>query len=113
MLRGELPYAPIAQTLDFSLLEVDEGRALFQGTPGRALAVYVIQGIWLGLAGATGGVLFGAAAVWAAPHVLRQILPVEVETHLSISMVWQALVFGFLLCVSFMTLQFRLSKYGL
>jgi uncharacterized protein (TIGR00369 family) len=36
MLRGELPYAPIARTLDFMLLEVDEGRALFQGTPGPA-----------------------------------------------------------------------------
>jgi len=36
MLRGELPYAPIAKTLDFALLEVDEGRALFQGTPGPA-----------------------------------------------------------------------------
>jgi uncharacterized protein (TIGR00369 family) len=36
MLRGELPYPPIAKTLDFQLLEVDEGRALFQGTPGPA-----------------------------------------------------------------------------
>ncbi|HUR90565.1 MAG TPA: PaaI family thioesterase [Ramlibacter sp.] len=36
MLRGELPYPPIAQTLDFQLLEVDEGRAMFQGTPGPA-----------------------------------------------------------------------------
>jgi len=36
MLAGELPYAPIAKTLDFMLLEVDEGRALFQGTPGPA-----------------------------------------------------------------------------
>lgn len=36
MLRGELPYPTIAQTLDFTLLEVDEGRALFQGTPGSA-----------------------------------------------------------------------------
>jgi uncharacterized protein (TIGR00369 family) len=34
MLRGELPYPPIAKTLDFALLEVEEGRALFQGTPG-------------------------------------------------------------------------------
>ena len=33
MLRGELPYPPIAKTLDFSLLEVDHGRAIFQGTP--------------------------------------------------------------------------------
>ena len=36
MLRGEVPYPPIAQTLDFSLIEVEEGRALFQGTPGPA-----------------------------------------------------------------------------
>ena len=34
MLRGELPYPPIARTLDFSLIEVEEGRAVFQGTPG-------------------------------------------------------------------------------
>lgn len=34
MLRGELPYAAIAKTLDFMLIEVDEGRAMFQGTPG-------------------------------------------------------------------------------
>jgi uncharacterized protein (TIGR00369 family) len=34
MLRGELPYPPIAKTLDFSLLEVSPGRAVFQGTPG-------------------------------------------------------------------------------
>jgi uncharacterized protein (TIGR00369 family) len=36
MLRGELPYPPIAKTLDFQLLEVDEGRAMFQGIPGPA-----------------------------------------------------------------------------
>ena len=36
MLRGELPYPPIARTLDFLIVEVDAGRAVFQGTPGRA-----------------------------------------------------------------------------
>ena len=36
MLRGELPYPPIAKTLDFMLMEVSEGRAVFQGTPGPA-----------------------------------------------------------------------------
>lgn len=36
MLRGELPYPPMARTLDFQLVEVDEGRAVFQGTPGAA-----------------------------------------------------------------------------
>ena len=70
-------------------------------TSGKALAVYVVQGLWLGLAGSTGGVLLGAAAVAGAPYVLRMILPVEVETHLSMAIAGQALVFGFLLCVSF------------
>ena len=36
MLRGELPAAPIARTLDFQVIEVGEGRAVFQGTPGAA-----------------------------------------------------------------------------
>lgn len=34
MLRGELPAPPICRTLDFLLVEADEGRAVFQGTPG-------------------------------------------------------------------------------
>ncbi len=34
VLRGELPAPPIARTLDFRLVEVEEGRAVFQGTPG-------------------------------------------------------------------------------
>lgn len=33
MLAGELPYPPIADTLDFGLIEVDFGHAVFQGTP--------------------------------------------------------------------------------
>jgi uncharacterized protein (TIGR00369 family) len=33
LLAGELPYPHIADTLDFSLVEVGEGRAVFQGTP--------------------------------------------------------------------------------
>ena len=34
MLRGELPYPPIARTLRFQLLEVGDGLAIFQGAPG-------------------------------------------------------------------------------
>jgi uncharacterized protein (TIGR00369 family) len=37
MLNGETPYAPIARTLDFMLIEVSAGRAVFQGTPGPQL----------------------------------------------------------------------------
>lgn len=33
MLAGKLPFAPIAQTLDFALVEVAIGKAVFQGTP--------------------------------------------------------------------------------
>jgi uncharacterized protein (TIGR00369 family) len=33
MLAGELPFPHIADTLDFSLVEVGPGRAVFQGTP--------------------------------------------------------------------------------
>jgi len=36
MLDGELPFAPIAKTLDFSLIRVEPGVALFQGKPGPA-----------------------------------------------------------------------------
>jgi uncharacterized protein (TIGR00369 family) len=34
MLRGELPYAAIAHTLDFLLVDIGPGLAVFQGTPG-------------------------------------------------------------------------------
>ncbi|HEY9096563.1 MAG TPA: PaaI family thioesterase [Hydrogenophaga sp.] len=34
MLRGEIPYAPIAKTLDFLVIGIGDGEAIFQGTPG-------------------------------------------------------------------------------
>lgn len=49
MLAGELPSPPIAQTLDFVLVEVEPGRAVFQGRP--ALAHYnplgTVHGGWI------------------------------------------------------------------
>ncbi|WP_296447746.1 PaaI family thioesterase [Rhodoferax sp. UBA5149] len=36
MLRGELPYPPMAQTLNFTIVEAGHGHAVFQGTPGAA-----------------------------------------------------------------------------
>lgn len=36
LLDGQLPYASIAKTLDFTILEVGPGRAVFQGTPGSS-----------------------------------------------------------------------------
>ncbi len=34
LLRGELPHPPIGETMDFLLVEVERGRAVFQGRPG-------------------------------------------------------------------------------
>ncbi|MFN3494465.1 MAG: PaaI family thioesterase, partial [Hydrogenophaga sp.] len=34
MLRGELPFAAIAHTLDFLVMDIGDGTATFQGTPG-------------------------------------------------------------------------------
>jgi len=36
MMRGELPPPPIAQTLDFAIVEAEKGRVVFQGHPSRA-----------------------------------------------------------------------------
>ena len=36
MLNGELPFAAIGKTLDFTFVEVSEGRVVVQGTPGPA-----------------------------------------------------------------------------
>ncbi|MDB5870254.1 MAG: PaaI family thioesterase [Polaromonas sp.] len=33
MLAGELPYPHMAETLDFALIEIEPGKAVFQGTP--------------------------------------------------------------------------------
>lgn len=35
LLDGTLPYAEMARTLDFLIVEVDQGRAVFQGTPRK------------------------------------------------------------------------------
>jgi len=36
MIRGELPAPPMAKTLDFTLVEVGDGTAAFEGEPGGA-----------------------------------------------------------------------------
>ena len=48
MMRGDIPFAPIARTLDFMLIEVDRGRAVFQGTPrpGHLNPLGTVHGGW-------------------------------------------------------------------
>ncbi|MBM3504643.1 MAG: PaaI family thioesterase [Alphaproteobacteria bacterium] len=38
LLRGELPAPPICRALDFGLVEVEKGRAIFEGLPNREYA---------------------------------------------------------------------------
>ena len=44
MLTGELPYPHIMQTLDFHLVQVDRGRAVFQGVPQLMHSAKAVQG---------------------------------------------------------------------
>ena len=37
MIAGRLPAAPIGRTMGFRLIEVEEGKAAFEGTPGPGL----------------------------------------------------------------------------
>jgi uncharacterized protein (TIGR00369 family) len=48
MIAGDLPAAPIAEPLGFRLVEVEEGRALFEGTPAPNLLnpLGAIHGGW-------------------------------------------------------------------
>ena len=48
MLRGETPFPHIANTMDFLMIEVSHGRAVFQGTPGVAHLnpMGVVHGGW-------------------------------------------------------------------
>jgi uncharacterized protein (TIGR00369 family) len=48
MIAGDLPAAPIAEPLSFRLIEVEKGRALFEGTPAPSLLnpLGAIHGGW-------------------------------------------------------------------
>lgn len=48
MLNGKLPKPPIAVTLDFALVEVSEGKAVFAGMPGEHLynPIGTVHGGW-------------------------------------------------------------------
>jgi uncharacterized protein (TIGR00369 family) len=48
-MRGEAPIAPIAATVGFDLVEVEEGRVVFHGTPTRAVynPLGTVHGGWM------------------------------------------------------------------
>jgi uncharacterized protein (TIGR00369 family) len=48
VMRGDYPSAPIAATMGFSLVDVDKGRAVFEGAPQRFVynPIGVVHGGW-------------------------------------------------------------------
>jgi uncharacterized protein (TIGR00369 family) len=48
VMRGDYPSAPIAATMGFTLVDVDKGRAVFEGTPARFVynPIGVVHGGW-------------------------------------------------------------------
>ena len=59
-------------------------------TARRSFAVYVCQGLGLGILGAAAGALLGLAAQWALPAVSRGFLPVDARVSVS----WPAVAGG-------------------
>jgi putative ABC transport system permease protein len=68
---------------------------------GQAFAVYLIQGIGLGLLGAIAGAVLGVALQQALPAVLKDWLPFPVEFFIAWAAVGRGMAAGFLICVLF------------
>jgi putative ABC transport system permease protein len=68
---------------------------------GRAFAVYLVQGVGLGLLGAVAGALLGVALQQALPAVLQDWLPFPVEFFIAWPAVGQGMAAGFVICILF------------
>lgn len=68
---------------------------------GRAFAVFVAQGICLGLFGALGGVAIGVLLQRGIPILFKSYIPIEIELSFQPESILTALGLGFLICVSF------------
>jgi uncharacterized protein (TIGR00369 family) len=79
MLRGEITDPPISQTLDFHLIEVETGRAVFQGLPAYAHfnPIATVHGGWH----ATPLDSAMACAVQAICEVSRAYTTLEFKIH--------------------------------
>ena len=67
----------------------------------RAFAVFVVQGICLGVCGAMGGLLLGLALQQGMPVLFKSYIPITIELHFQVKSIFIALGLGFLICVSF------------
>jgi putative ABC transport system permease protein len=61
---------------------------------GQVLSIYVAQAAVMGLAGAAAGAALGVAVQFALPHLLTQILPIDVQVTLVPSAVLTGLAVG-------------------
>lgn len=71
------------------------------GSIAQTFAVYVAQGMALGLFGATLGALLGIAIQAALPQVLADLIPFEFEFRTSWWAVARAMSIGFVICLLF------------
>ena len=71
------------------------------GTSSQAFAVFVAQGIALGLCGAVGGVLIGVLLQRGMPVLFKSYIPIEIDIAFQPQSILVALGLGFLICVSF------------
>ncbi len=85
---GELPQAPIAEVLGFSLTEVDDGRAVFLGAPSLSFynPIGGVHGGWYGtlldscMACAVQSTLARGAGYTTAEFSVNLVRPITVET---------------------------------
>ncbi len=74
------------------------------GSVGQTFAIYLIQGIALGLAGAVAGASLGIAVQFSLPLVFARYLPFPVTTVIEWSSIGSAMAQGFIICLLFATL---------
>lgn len=68
---------------------------------GQSFAVYLVQGIALGLAGSLVGAGLGVAVQLALPHTLAGLLPFDVDFAIAWAAVARGMISGLVICVLF------------
>ncbi len=71
------------------------------GSVRQTFAVYLIQGMALGLIGAVVGTVIGLGVQGLIPSLVRELIPFPVVWRISWPAVWQAMGVGFAICLLF------------
>jgi putative ABC transport system permease protein len=70
-------------------------------TAGQTFAVYLLQGLALGLFGSIVGAAIGLAAQWLLPRMLSDIIPFKIEFFISWPAVASGMTSGLVICLLF------------